>query len=76
MFPRIKHSGNKKHSHDYLQIVDAYRDGVMPKQRVIANLGRLDRLLENGELDNLIERLANFSQHVRVLSQTRTPEVK
>lgn len=76
MFARIKHGGNKKHPHDYLQIVEAYRDGGKPKQRVIANLGRLDRLVESGQLDNLIEKLARFSQHVRVLRQARTPDVK
>ncbi len=76
MFARVKHGGNKKHPHDYLHVVEAYRDGGKPKQRVMANLGRLDRLVESGQLDNLIEKLANFSQRVRVLRQARTPEVK
>ena len=76
MFARIKHGGNRKHPHDYLQIVESYREDGKPKQRVIANLGRFDKLVDSGRLDDLIEKLARFSRHVRVLSRARTPKAK
>ena len=75
MFARIKRGGNKAHPHDYLCLVEAYRDAGKPKHRVLANLGRLDGLLETGQLDSLIQSLARFSQHVRVLSSARLPQV-
>jgi hypothetical protein len=75
MFVRIKRGGNEQAPHDYLQIVESYRDGGHPKQRVIANLGRLDQLVQSGELDGLIQSLARFSQTVRVMSAARAPQV-
>jgi len=75
MFPKIKKGGNERHPHDYLQIVESYREQGMPKQRVIANLGRLDRLVESGQLDALVEKLARFSERVRVVSAARRPEI-
>ncbi len=76
MFPKVKRGGNREHPHDYLQIVEAYRDprSRTPKQRVIANLGRLDQLVATGQLDSLIEGLARFSERVRVLSGARSDE--
>jgi len=76
MFPRIKRGGNEEHPHDYLQVVEAYRDpqSGKPKHRLIANLGRLDRLRDSGQLDALIVGLARFSEHVRVLGAARSDE--
>jgi len=68
MFPRVKQGGNREHPHGYLLIVEAYREGGKPKQRVVANLGRLDKLQASGELDRLVEGLGRFCQQVRVLS--------
>jgi len=76
MFVRIKRGGNKRHPHDYLQLVESYRDNGRPKHRVIANLGRLDRLVSDGGLDGLIQSLSRFSQTLRVLSASRSPKVK
>lgn len=76
MFVRIKRGGNKKHPHDYLQVVESYRAGGMPRQRVIANLGRLDRLTAEGQLDGLVESLARFSQRLRVLRAAQAPRVE
>jgi len=44
MFVRIKPSGSRK----YVQIVESFRDNSNVKQRVIANLGRLDILQQTG----------------------------
>lgn len=40
MFTRITRSGGRT----YLQIVESFRNGDAVRQRVIANLGRLDQL--------------------------------
>jgi hypothetical protein len=41
---------------EYIRIVESYREGKEVKQRVIANLGRLDILLQHSAL---IEKLFN-----------------
>lgn len=67
MFIRVKKSGPR----EYLQIVESKRCGDKIRQRVIANLGRVDKLKESGEIDNLIEKLARFSERIKVI---REPE--
>ncbi len=47
MFVRVKRSGPR----GYLQIVENFREGKKVRQRVIANLGRLDTLRATGVLD-------------------------
>ena len=76
MFPRIKRGGSREHPHEYLVIVEAYRENGKPKHRTIANLGRLDQLVESGQLDGLIEKLARFSQRLRVVSASREPDIE
>jgi len=39
-------------TYQYLQILEAYRDNGRPRQRLVANLGRLDLL--GGKLDDLV----------------------
>jgi len=46
MFARIKKSGR----HQYLQIVENRREGKKIIQRVIATIGRMDRLHAKGEV--------------------------
>lgn len=75
MFIRIKRGGSKTHPHDYLQIVESYREGASVKQRVIATLGRLDRLRDEGQLDGLIKSLCRFSETLRVIEAFGVPEV-
>jgi transposase len=67
MFPRVKSSGNYK----YLQIVENRRQGAQVKQRVIASLGRLDRLTESGQLDDLTRALARLCKQVEVVEGHR-----
>ena len=50
VFVRQKVSGNRS----YLQIVEGYREDGRVKQRVIATLGRTDKLQETGQLDALL----------------------
>ena len=58
MFARTKKviSGGKQY--EYIQIVEAYRDKGRPKQRVVASLGRLDRL--GDKLDDLVSSLRKY----------------
>jgi len=45
------------------------------RQRVVANLGRLDKLLLDGSLDGLLKGLGRFSEQLKVIERARLPEV-
>ena len=70
MFFRQKKSGKRV----YLQIVENRWEQGRSKQRVIATLGRLDRLAESGQLDALLQSGARFSESVMVLAAHREGE--
>ena len=71
MFVRTKKSGR----YEYLQIVHNERvDGKM-RQRVIASLGRLDKLQESGQLDRIIASLGRYSERTAVLTAHRRGEI-
>ena len=70
MFFRHKKSGKRV----YLQIVENRWEQGRSKQRVIATLGRLDRLAESGQLDALLQSGARFSESVMVLAAHREGE--
>lgn len=74
MFFRQKRSGNRV----YLQIVENRWENGRSRQRVIATLGRLDRLRQDGQLDGLLQSGARFAESVMVVSahrQGEAPEV-
>ena len=75
MFTRVKKLKTRKTVHEYLQIVESYREEGKPKQRVIGTLGRLDRLLERGKLDGLIKSLAKFSRTLQVIQGVKEGEI-
>lgn len=58
MFARIKKSGK----YQYLQIVENRRDGKKVSQRVIATIGRMDKLSATGSVETLIRSLSRFSE--------------
>ncbi len=70
MFFRQKKSGHRV----YLQIVENRWEQGRSKQRVIATLGRLDRLTESGQLDTLLQSGAKFSESILVLTAHREGE--
>jgi transposase len=70
MFFRQKKSGNRV----YLQVVENRWEQGRSKQRVIATLGRLDRLRESGQLDALLQSGAKFSESIMVLTAHRKGE--
>jgi transposase len=57
MFARTKKSGK----YEYLQIVENRRSEGKTVQRVIATVGRMDRLAQKGDVENLIRSLSRFS---------------
>ena len=56
MFARIKKSGK----YQYLQIVENRKEGKKVKQRVLATIGRMDRLQTKGQVETLIRSLSRF----------------
>lgn len=66
MFFRTKTSGPRQ----YLQIVENSWDPALgrTRQRVIATLGRLDQLQQDGQLDDLLASGARFAQQSLLLS--------
>ena len=44
----------------YLQLVKSYRVGAKVKQKLIANIGRLDELLEKGDIETFITDLSRI----------------
>src|SRR4029077_4637572 len=64
MFFRTKKSGPRT----YLQIVENRWENGRTRQSVLATLGRLDQLQQNGQLDALLASGARLSQSVLLLS--------
>ncbi len=60
MFARIKKSGK----YQYLQIVENKKVKGKVKQRVIATVGRMDKLQSKGEVETLVRSLSRFSDKV------------
>jgi transposase len=64
MFFRTKTSGSRS----YLQIVENRWEEGCTRQRVVATLGRLDQLQQDGRLDALLASGARLSQSVMLLT--------
>ena len=64
MFARVKGTEGR----EYLQLVENRRVGGKVRQRVVANLGRLDEWRENGTLEAVIASLAKHSEKLAVLT--------
>lgn len=63
MFARIKHVG----SYAYLQLVETRREVRRVRQRVVATLGRVEKLQQDGSLEDVIDSLARFSKEALAL---------
>ena len=72
MFVRVKRSVQDSGQYEYLQIVESFRQGNKVRQRVLANLGRRDRLVADGVVDDLLRSLARFSERLRVVERVRS----
>ena len=62
MFIRVKRAGE----YEYLQLVENRREGKRTRQRIVATLGRLDRLHAKGQVDVLLRSLGRFAERVEV----------
>jgi transposase len=63
LFARIKKSGK----YQYLQIVENRKEKGKVKQRVIATIGRLDRMQSKGRVETLIRSLSRFSERTMMI---------
>jgi excisionase family DNA binding protein len=59
MFFRSKRSGSRT----YLQLVENQWKGGRSQQRVIATVGRLDKIVESGELESLVQSASKFCKN-------------
>lgn len=76
MFIRIKRNKYGKNIREYLQIVESYREEKRTKQRLIASLGRLDKLVAGRSLEQLISSLSKFSKEVIVIQKQREGSIR
>jgi transposase len=68
MYPRVSRVKVKGKTYEYLRIVEAVRDEKgRNRQRVIANLGRIDQI--GDKLDGLVEKLRRFCGTEMVLPE-------
>lgn len=51
----------KSKNHTYLQLVESYREGKKTKHKVVANLGRLDKLLADNSLATIGRKLLEIT---------------
>ncbi len=68
MSAQVKKSGK----YQYLQIVENKRQGKKISQRVIATVGRFDKLQEKGEVETLIRSLSRFSEKALMILSGRS----
>lgn len=52
-------------------MVENYWENGKTRQRIIATLGRLDRLQESGDLDGILASAARFSQKLTLIGEVR-----
>jgi hypothetical protein len=72
MFFRVKPSGPRR----YLQIVENHWSDGRSRQRVVATLGRLDHLQQEGRLESLLASGARFAQHALLLTALQKGELQ
>ena len=76
MFVRIKKVKTAHSTHEYLQIVENYRQKKQVKQKVISTLGRRDKLQQSGALDGILTSLAKFSKQTILINKLKEGSVK
>jgi transposase len=71
MFARVITSKGKK----YLNIITTYRDGKQVKQKVVANLGRIDEL-NTASIENLASKLLDIVNSDKKLNDKVIPHIE
>jgi transposase len=72
MFVRVKRAGK----YDYLQLVENRREGKQTRQRIVATLGRLDRLHAKGQVDVLLRSLGRFAERIQIQEAHKNGELE
>lgn len=72
MFTRVKSVRANGRTYQYVQIVESWRENGRVRQRLIGNLGRLDELIEKGDLRRVIEGLVAQCPQVKLAEAQRT----
>lgn len=67
MFVRLKSVQSNGRRYQYLQIVANRREGARVRQHIVGNLGRLDELVEKGDLDRVIGQLVEHCPSVKLV---------
>jgi Domain of unknown function (DUF4277)/Transposase DDE domain len=62
MYAKVKTVRHGGRTYEYLELVEGQREGTRVRQRVVANLGRLDELKAGGKLEQLVAGLARLDQ--------------
>jgi transposase len=67
MFVRLKTVHANRRTYQYIHIVENYRENGRTRQRIVGSLGRLDELLESGNLEQVIRQLVDHCPSVKLL---------
>lgn len=70
MFSRKKKSGR----YEYLQLVENRRENGRTVQRVVATIGRIDKLKEKGRLEKVIASMTRFCENAMLLMSTNAED--
>ena len=62
MFTRLKTVCASGRTYQYVQLVENRRENGQVRQRLIASLGRLDQLLDKGDLEQVVKGLVIASE--------------
>jgi len=69
MFLRTLRFKNKDGStREYLQLIKSYRQGKKTRQKLVANLGRLDILKKSGQIERLAKALQKYREKEEVIA--------
>lgn len=71
MFVRLKRVQANGRSYQYLQLVESRREEQRVLQHVVASFGRLEEFVSSGNLDRVLEGLAQHSQTYRLIERYR-----
>ena len=70
MFARVITAKGKQ----YLNIIENYREGKKVKQKVVANLGRVDEL-KVSSIETLAQKLLSIVNSPKAVNESSTPDI-
>lgn len=75
MFTRVKRVTTGGRTYSYLQVVETRRDKGRVVQHVIANFGRVEDVVESGQLDKVIQELVTHSKTLQLVQRYRNGDL-